>query len=593
MEIFLKKLTALVYVSKKSIKNNVLLHRINLFSYILHVSFITVFSLILAIFTYYYLLSLRYFPAAKVLFSHFILLNFVYLLFSGFVFFFKKYRFNRFTSVIQRFWKRSYILFWLLESAIFTIFLYLTLNASEEPFYMYDQIKYNKTHLYSWRAFILLAVLYLFLILFTYMCQYSLKWTSFSTTKIYLILITLLLLFLVSGEFYQFYHIIGFYTNLLWVYDYDEGYWTLEMEFRRTRLVNNYVVICLLAKFWHLVFIAGFWLFFTLRALEVRKIGHLALSANLQNFIILYLMLWLYMYPWFKYIFRKFLHINYSWFAVDQRHLAFNIFLYLTLNASEEPFYRYDQIKYNKAHLYSWRAFILLAILYLFLILFTYMCQYSLKWTSFSTTKIYLILITLLLLFLVSGEFYQFYHIIGFYTNLLWVYDYDEGYWTLEMEFRRTRLVNNYVVICLLAKFWHLVFIAGFWLFFTLRALEVRKIGHLALSANLQNFIILYLMLWLYMYPWFKYIFRKFLHINYSWFAVDQRHLALNIFLFDAQSFFRAAYHYITHFFCFKRDSLYGEVAFFFWIDATNYVSFDAYKKHIIRSYIINNFLYS
>jgi hypothetical protein len=71
--------------------------------FVLSASLITAVSSILFLATYNYFLMVRYLPAAKVIFSNFLLLNFIYLLISGFVFFFKKYRYNRFTSVIQRF----------------------------------------------------------------------------------------------------------------------------------------------------------------------------------------------------------------------------------------------------------------------------------------------------------------------------------------------------------------------------------------------------------------------------------------------------------------------------------------------------------
>jgi hypothetical protein len=35
------------------------------------------------------------------------------------------------------------------EAFLFVIFLFLTLNAAEEPVYMYDQAKVYKTHLFS------------------------------------------------------------------------------------------------------------------------------------------------------------------------------------------------------------------------------------------------------------------------------------------------------------------------------------------------------------------------------------------------------------------------------------------------------------
>ena len=72
-----------------------------------------------------------------------------YLLFSGFVFFIKKYQYRLYTSVIQRFWRRTLIIFWAIEGSLFTCFVYLIFNASQEPVHVYDNIQIYKTHFYS------------------------------------------------------------------------------------------------------------------------------------------------------------------------------------------------------------------------------------------------------------------------------------------------------------------------------------------------------------------------------------------------------------------------------------------------------------
>lgn len=83
----------------------------------------------------------------------------LYWLLSGFVFFVKKYQYSRYTSVIQRFWRRSYILFWGIESCLLLVFFYLTINASQESSYMFDQGHFIKTHLFSWKLFLFKAIL--------------------------------------------------------------------------------------------------------------------------------------------------------------------------------------------------------------------------------------------------------------------------------------------------------------------------------------------------------------------------------------------------------------------------------------------------
>lgn len=273
----------------------------------------------------YITLVLRLLPFNKIIFSWISILMFSYWLLSGFVFFFKKYQFGKYTTSIQRFWRRSYILFWLLEGATFGVFLFLTINSSQESFYMFDQINVFKTHLYSWKFFFVKLFPLVMLILLTYFLMVSLKWNLFSKHSAVLLFLTLFLTYTVWLEFYQFYHVVNFYGNLNWVYDVDDHSWSLEQDPRRTRIVNHYINLLFILKFWHIVFIYGFWLFFVLRCIETKRIRYPLLAANYQNFIILYIFAWVFMYPWFKFFFRRFLDSPYYWFYVNNRKLAFRI----------------------------------------------------------------------------------------------------------------------------------------------------------------------------------------------------------------------------------------------------------------------------
>lgn len=271
-------------------------------------------SIFFCISIFFYLSNIRSISFNKVLFEWFLIVMFLYWLLSGFTFFIKKYQFSKFTSVIQRFWRRSYIIFWLIESGVFITFFYLTINSSEEPVYMYDQVKLFKSHFFSWKFFFLKIILNIYLILIMHYLLIAINFTNFKKQNLLIILITLLLLYFLWLEFYQFFHIINFYSNLIWVFDYDEFMWSLEIEFRRTRMSNNYIALCLIAKFWHLIFIFVFWVFFILRINELTRMRYPLFSSNHQNFIILYLMGWLFMYPWLKFFFRGVLDINYYWF---------------------------------------------------------------------------------------------------------------------------------------------------------------------------------------------------------------------------------------------------------------------------------------
>lgn len=298
-------------------------------------------GVLLAVVAAYYLLYVRLLPFNKLAMEILLIGMFVYWLMSGFVFFIKKYQYSKFTTVIQRFWKRSYALFWMLETFVFLIFFYCTMNASEEPVYMYDQMKLYKTHLFSWRWFLIKLVPCVALILLTYYVILSLRWGVFLKQNVWVFVITLVLIYVVWLEFYQFFHIINWYNNFVWVYDYDEFLWTLEIEGRRTRLANNYSALCLMAKFWHLIFIFVFWLFFILRINEIGRVRYILLGANFQNFIILYIMSWLYMYPWLKFLGRKYLDFSNYWYFVNFRELGVRIFfndLYLFVIAVTECF---------------------------------------------------------------------------------------------------------------------------------------------------------------------------------------------------------------------------------------------------------------
>ena len=283
-------------------------------------------GLLLGLSSIYYLMYVRLLPFNKILFAWVLVAMFLYWLLSGFVFFVKKYQYSKFTAAIQRFWKRTYVLFWIIEVGTFSVFFYLTLNASSEPVYMYDQIKIYKTHLFSWRWFLIKLLPSVAIIMLGYYLQLTLKWNLFNKQNTVILTITLLLLYILWLEFYQFFHIISFFANITWSFDYDEYIWTLEMDSRRTRLANNYISVCLLLKFWHFVFIFLFWVFFVLRINELGRVRYPLLVANVQNFIIIYMMSWAYMYPWLKFVFRKYLDVPYYWFYLNGRELGVRVF---------------------------------------------------------------------------------------------------------------------------------------------------------------------------------------------------------------------------------------------------------------------------
>jgi hypothetical protein len=288
---------------------------------------IWLFSLIIFIVSFYILLLKRSSVLPQTLFFWIAAAMLMYWLISGFVFFVKKYQFSRFTSVIQRFWRRSYILFWLIESGLLLVFFYLMINPSQESFYMFDQGYLFKTHLFSWKLFLFKSILVVSLITYSYLLLLNLKWSTFNKNILTLLLLTALLIYFVWIEFYQIYWVSNFYANFSWFYDVDELLWSLEFDGRRTRILNHYIMVLFLLKFWHIIFIFICWIFFLLRATELENITYTLYSFNLQNFIILFLMTWLFMYPWFKHTYHWLAEIPYYWFYVDTHNSFYKILL--------------------------------------------------------------------------------------------------------------------------------------------------------------------------------------------------------------------------------------------------------------------------
>lgn len=284
-----------------------------------------VFSLTFFLTSFYVLLVKRTGVLPQTLFFWVGVSMLLYWLLSGFVFFVKKYQFSRYTSVIQRFWRRTYILFWLIESCLLLVFFYLMVNSSQESFYMFDQGYFLKTHLFSWKIFIFKCTLVVALITYAYLFLLNLKWSTFNKNLLNLVVLTGLLIYLVWTEFYQIYWVSNFYANFSWLYDFEDSIWSLEWDARRTRIVNHYIMILFLLKFWHIVFIFACWVFFLLRANELETITYPLYSFNFQNFIILFLMMWLFMYPWFRLSFHWFSEIPYYWFYVDTHATFFKV----------------------------------------------------------------------------------------------------------------------------------------------------------------------------------------------------------------------------------------------------------------------------
>lgn len=238
-------------------------------------------------------------------------------LMSGFNFFLKRYRFGKFTSAIQRFWKRTNSYFWLIEGFLFGLFFYYYLNSSQEPLYMFDESNLNQNHLSSLPSVYLSFILLIFMIFYSYYILINLNSFTFKQKLTHLTLVTVGLLFIFLIESYQFYYIITLFYENVWFFDAEHATWDLTFENPRIRVKQQYLILALIAKYWHFLFIFFSWIFLILKVYEQKKIYYPLFGLNLQNFIILFCLNILFTVNWVKWIIRRYYDVTYYWFFID------------------------------------------------------------------------------------------------------------------------------------------------------------------------------------------------------------------------------------------------------------------------------------
>jgi hypothetical protein len=247
----------------------------------------------------------------------FVLLIVFYLLMSTFNNFLNKYKYGKFTSAIQRFWKRTGMTFWLIEGFLFLIFFYYFLNSSQEPLYMYDYASLNQELLIqlktSYKNMILLSIA----IYFSFVMILNNNYLNYYQNIILLSIISLIVFFMLYIETYQFVYIVSLFTDKSWVFDDNTQVWILEFEQNNLRVKQQYFIMCLIAKYWHFIFIFISWFFFVVKCFEINKINYTLMSYNVQNLLILYILNLFCLIQWGKWLFKKFLELTYYWFHVQ------------------------------------------------------------------------------------------------------------------------------------------------------------------------------------------------------------------------------------------------------------------------------------
>lgn len=250
-------------------------------------------------------------------------------LFSGFNFFLKRYRFAKFTGVVNRFWKRSNVYFWLVEGFLFALFFYYYLNSSQEPIYMYDFAALNQTHLPN--LYTMYVSMWVLILCSYYFYYWAMNIPNFNMQQniFHIFVVVLFFLYIYLNETYQFYYLLTYLTEVSWIYNMESNLWIMDAEAPRTRAKYQYLIFLLTAKYWHFVFIFLSLLFWSLKTFEQDK-AHFTLSGyNLQNLVLLFWLNLIFAGQWLKWISRRFWDSVYFWFFTDSN------FYYVRYLASE------------------------------------------------------------------------------------------------------------------------------------------------------------------------------------------------------------------------------------------------------------------
>ena len=240
-----------------------------------------------------------------------------YLLISSFNSFLVKYRYGKFTSAIQRFWKRTGMIFWLIEGFLFLLFFYYFLNSSQEPLYMFDYTNLNQEFVVQLKSSYKNMILLSLAIYISFILMLNINFFLYSQSILILFLISLIIFYTLYIESYQFVYIINLFADKDWIFDDIEQIWVLEAEESNLRVKQQYFILCLIAKYWHFIFIFISWFFFLIKSLESSKISITLLGYNTQNLLILYILNLLCLVQWIKVILKKFLDITYYWFHLQ------------------------------------------------------------------------------------------------------------------------------------------------------------------------------------------------------------------------------------------------------------------------------------
>jgi len=182
---------------------------------------------------------------------------------------------------------------------------------------MYDYSALNQEFLVPLQVVGINVIVLSLVIYFMYFTLLRINSNSWTQLNVYLALISVFIFFSFFIETYQFYYLLSTFNERLWVFNEEENMWGIDTDNPILRTKHQYLFVCLIAKYWHFLFIFISWVFFLIKSFERRKVTYVLFGANLQNMILLYALNFACYLQWFKWIYRRFFDLPYTWFFTN------------------------------------------------------------------------------------------------------------------------------------------------------------------------------------------------------------------------------------------------------------------------------------
>ena len=218
----------------------------------------------------------------KILFKQFILIVLIYIITSIFIFLNKEIESGSFNSKIKKFWKRSYIIFWLLELLLFFLFIsYFLIHFNESIIFLSIKI-IKKFNMIISNIILIESILLSILLYINYKAILSNK--NSNNMYIFFILMFLILTIIFFIDFKNFFFISNYITGNNIINNNN-----FNIKNNNINVKNNvnlfYFFIIFFLKFWHILFIYKYYLFIQNSFIHKKSVGYDILSSNMQNII--------------------------------------------------------------------------------------------------------------------------------------------------------------------------------------------------------------------------------------------------------------------------------------------------------------------